>query len=218
MNERVKEMTNNATVLNTHGQELRSMRDSVNNLGIRMNEVMEQNKEIRCAIGEMKKQLQEEFSQINEENAEFPVKKTLIAQNVWYRDDEDLNKVAVTLIHKALNLPNIKIVRTARKSGKNTGKGLVKIELETSDMVMEVLKCKQLLKQSEVAEIRDVYLQQLKREDILKMERNVDLILRDTGVRNDYIRLPLGHLVRKENYRGQPKGRGRGVYYTRGRG
>ena len=52
------------------------------------------------------------------------------------------------------------------------------------------------------------------------MERNVDLILRDMGVRDDYARLASGHLVRRDEFRGG-RGRGTGIWGrggNRGRG
>ena len=127
-------------------------------------------------------------------DVDFAPKKTLVAQNVWYKEDEDLYKVVATIIHKVLNLPNISIVNTVRKSGWESGAGLIKKEVESAEQVKEVLKQKRLLKDNPVSEIRDIFLRQSKKEEVLLMERNQDVILREMGVRESYIRLPSGHL------------------------
>ena len=127
-------------------------------------------------------------------DVDFAPKKTLVAQNVWYKEDEDLYKVVATIIHKVLNLPNISIVNTVRKSGWESGAGLIKIEVESAEQVKEVLKQKRLLKDNPVSEIRDIFLRQSKKEEVLLMERNQDVILREMGVRESYIRLSSGHL------------------------
>ena len=44
-----------------------------------------------------------------------------------------------------------------------------------------------------------MYLRQSKKEEQLVMERNEDVILKEMGVRHDYVRLSLGHLVPKRH-------------------
>ena len=78
---------------------------------------------------------------------EFPIAKTLIAQDVWYKEGEDLDKVCSTIINKALDLPMVKIIRCERKNGWEKGSGLVKIELENSSDIKTVLKKKSELKE-----------------------------------------------------------------------
>ena len=79
----------------------------------------------------------------------------------------------------------------------------------------KVLSRKKDLKDVPVEEIRKVYLQQSRKEEVLMMERNLDLVLGDMGIRDEYINLPSGHLVRKESY-GAPRGRGGCVHGCRG--
>ena len=137
----------------------------------------------------------------------------MVAQNVWYREGEDLNKVANTLIYKALGMSDdIKIVRVLRKSGKNTRSGLIKIELDSENSVKAVLEQKAELGKSEVREIHEVFLQRSKPEETLVMERNIDLILRDMGVHDDYVRVSSGHLVNKSSLKGSTNGGARGGY------
>ena len=138
-------------------------------------------------------------------------------QNVWYHQDEDLPKVCSTIIHEALNLLEIKIVQCEHKSGWETGTGLVKIELESNNEVKMILKKKQELRNSQVKELSDVFLRQSKKEEVLLMERNLDLVMRDMGVCENYVCVSSGHLVRRDCLNanqqwggGPPRSQGRG--------
>ena len=133
-------------------------------------------------------------------STEFSVKSTIIAQKVWYQEGEDLDKVAKTIIHKALSLPKIGIVCTARINGCETGSGIVKIELLSPEDAKKVLQNKRELKNNPVKEIHDIYLRHSKKDEVRLMEHNVDLILREMGVHDDYVHLPSGHLVKKAEY------------------
>ena len=130
----------------------------------------------------------------------FPVKTTLVAQNVWYSEGENLEEKASLIIHKALNFPQIATKRVECKSGWKTGSGLIKIELHIQKDLKRVLGRKKELRQSTIDEIKRIFLRQSKREEVLLMEKNLDLVLRDMGVCDEYVRLSLGHLVRKENF------------------
>ena len=151
----------------------------------------------------------------------FPVNRTIVAQNVKFEENEDLSNVAGDIIHNALELPNIVILRTQRKSGWEKGAGLIKIELETNEAVKEVLKHKRKLKKATGEYMQSIFLRQSKKEEVLVHERNEDLIMRNLGIRKNYIRLPSGHLAMKEKYpqsgvaNGGSQGQGGG---RRGRG
>ena len=90
--------------------------------------------------------------------------------------------------------------------GRAKGKGLVKIELENKDTVSAVLRHKNMLNESEVCEICEIYLHKSKKEEVLMMEHNVDLILCEVGVHDDFVRLPSGYLKKKSenNFHGIP--------------
>ena len=62
---------------------------------------------------------------------------------MWCKKDENLDDVASTIIHKALCLSDIKIVKVIHKSGLEAGSGLLKIELANADDIKKVLKEKQ---------------------------------------------------------------------------
>ena len=60
---------------------------------------------------------------------EFPTKKTLVATGVRCYENEDLEDLAKTLIHRELKLSHVAIIRTKRMNTWQNGKGLIKIEL-----------------------------------------------------------------------------------------
>ena len=133
-------------------------------------------------------------------NVKFPVKKTVVAQGVWYEENEDFFKVASTIINKSLELADVTVVNVERKSGWESGAGLLKIELKSADEVKKVLKNKKQFKTVPAKEMRAIYLRQSKKEEVLLMERNQDFILRELGKRDGVVRLLSGHLVRHNNF------------------
>ena len=112
---------------------------------------------------------------------------TIVTQNVWCEEEEDLNKIASAIVNKGLKLPRIKIKNVMRKSRWESGSGLLKIELESESDVKEILKNKKMLKDVPVPEIRDVFLRPSKKEKVLLMEHNQDFILGELGKRDDYV-------------------------------
>ena len=191
--EQTREMSNNAQVLNTHSTDLRNIKSELGRVDTKLNNI-EQEK-IQSPLKIMKAQLDATL-----EPGTFPVKTTLVAQNVWNSEGENLEEKASLIIHKALNLPQIATKRVEHKSGWKTGSGLVKIELHSQEDLKRVLGRKKELKQSTIDEINRIFLRQSKREEVLLMEKNLDLVLQDMGVRNEYVWLSSGHLVCKENF------------------
>ena len=120
-------------------------------------------------------------------------------------------KIAETIIHKALDLTAVKILRCERKSGKQTGSGLIKIELERPEDLKRVLKVKKELKNTPVKEMQDIYLRQAKKSEQLVLEQNMNIILCDMGMQHDYRRLPSGHLVHREQGEFAPRSYHRGA-------
>ena len=107
---------------------------------------------------------------------DFPVKKTIVGQKVWFQEGENLEKVAELIIHKTLELPEIQIVKVERKSGQETGSGLIKIELQDASDVRKVLRNKRKLKQAKAKELREIFLRQSKSDEMLVSEQNQDVI------------------------------------------
>ena len=115
-------------------------------------------------------------------NTEFPVNRTIVAQNVWCDEEEDLLKKAKVIINKTLKLPEVVIVRVVRKSGWEHGQGLIKIEVRDASDVRKILKEKKLLRAAPAKELRRIFLRQSKKEEVLIMECNLDWLMYDIGV------------------------------------
>ena len=149
-------------------------------------------------INDLKKQIEETFGEM-----EYPVKHTIVAQHVWYEEGENLSEIASEIIHNNLELPNVIIVRCERKSGWDSGHGLIKVEVESEDQLKQVLKNKRKLRKSTNDNMKNIYLRQSKNQEILAIEWNQDLILQEMGIRKNYVRLPSGHLtIKKEQNSG----------------
>ena len=156
--ERGKEISSNVQVLKSHGAEIRGLKEDSRQVRQRCEELREEQLKVSVPLNEIRQKVESTLSSI-----EFPIKRTLIAQNIWYKEGEDLMQIVKTIIHKALGLPEVPIHRTERKSGQKTGSGLIKIELASKDDVRKVLSRKKDLKDVPVQEIRKVYLQQSRR-------------------------------------------------------
>ena len=82
---------------------------------------------------------------------------------------------------------HVKFTKVLQKSRQESGSGLIKIELTSTEDVKMVLKEKRRLKTAPAKELHDIYLCQSKSEESLVAERNQDVILREMGVRDEYI-------------------------------
>ena len=193
--DRAREINNHAGVLKNHAADIKTVKENQKSLEMKISHM---NNEQERLIGKL-------ADHTEDVPTEYPIKSTIVAQKVWYRENEDLMKVALTIIHKGLRLQpaDAQIVRVMRKSGQQTGSGLLKIELSSPDAVKLVLKHKSELKNNEVKELHDVYLRQSKCEETLIAKWNIDMVLRDMGVRDDYVRLASGHLVKKSEFIGR---------------
>ena len=172
LKERAKESAQNLTLLKMNLMQVKYVSDGLTSLRMKVDLLEEKQKDINKPLEELKTKIEDKLGHI-----EFPVKNTIVGQNMWYKEDENLEAVASLIINKTLELEDIKIVRVMRKSGWKNGSGLIKIELESSNAVKAVLKNKSKLKQSHAEELRNIYLRQSKKEEVLTMERNEDLIM-----------------------------------------
>ena len=144
-----RELSNNAQVLNTHSNDLRSIKSELGRVDTKLNNIAAEQEKIQSPLKIMKAQLDTTL-----EPGTFPVKTTLVAQNVWYSEGENLEEKALLIIHKALNFPQIATKRVECKSGWKTGSGLIKIELHIQEDLKRVLGRKKELRQSTIDEIK----------------------------------------------------------------
>ena len=201
-------------IVKVHGSQLKNINEMLKGVNNRIDMALEEQQKLNALIQNMKMKMDEALGAVD-----FPVKKMLVCQNVWHKQDEDLMKVAKLIVNTTLELPDIKILNVECKSGFKGNAGLVKIEIESENVVKEVLRQKRKLKNAPAKELREVFLRKSKSQEALVSERNQDIILQEIGIRNEYIRLPTGHLTKKSNRYGNTGGRGsRGGCGGRGAG
>ena len=188
--ERTREQTQNLQLIKNQSSQIKNVTDGLKTIRNQVDKLEEAHKQVDAPMKELKGEVESMLG-----NVEFPVKRTIVAQHVWYKEGEDLFAVADLIVKKTLELDEITICNVAHKSGWESGSGLLKIELSSPDEVKQVLQNKSKLKKARAAELRNVFLRQSKKEEVLLLERNEDTILREMGVRDNFIRLSSGHLA-----------------------
>ena len=140
LNDKMKEILNVVQKTRTQSEELKNVKMGISQTQCEIKELQDQHAAMKIPVMEIKTQIEMVTGSI-----EYPVNRTVVAQRVWCEENEDIEKVARTIINKALNLPDVCIVRAIRKSGKPNGTGLIKIELQTEADVETVLWAKKIL-------------------------------------------------------------------------
>ena len=207
-----REGASNVQLLKTHGDQLKSLDNSVKGINSRIDTVIEEHKQMAAPMENLRSKVENALGEID-----FPVNKTIVAQNVWYTEGENLDKIVELIVNTTLELPDVTVRKIERKSGFEKGSGLLKIELGSENDVKKVLKNKRKLMGARAPELIDIYLRNSKSNEVLLAEKNQDTILREMGVRNAYVRLPTGYLAKKSN-RYQSGGRDNGRQQGRSRG
>ena len=147
------EMSNTAKLIRNNSNEIKGLKDGVKQIDDKMSTLTRDQENKKSPIRRITSKME-----TGEPYEEFPVQRTIVAQHVWCTEGEDVDKIASTIVHKALELPHIRIVRTLRKSGKPGGSGLIKIKLNSKDEVHEVLKVKAKLWCCNVKELKSIFL------------------------------------------------------------
>ena len=194
--EHKKEISSNVRLLKSHGKDINILKDDLKKVCKEVNVVVENNRKQKAPLAALSTKIESMVGAI-----EYPVKHTVVGQRVRFNENEDIMEVAKKLVNDALGLSDVSVVRAVRKSGWNSKDklGLIKIELENSDAMKMVLRNKKKLKDHPESDYQKIFLRQSKPEQGLTMERNEDLILREMGVHDDYVRLAMGHLVHKDH-------------------
>ncbi len=150
---------------------------------------------------------------------EFPYSRTIVAYNVPYEEDENIEWKAKSLIHNILALPGIEVVRAKRKGLTEESLGIVKIELHSTHAVTVVLENKRLLMENEDSVISGIFIRQSQPEEVRRAIRNTNIMLREFDVDGKFRTNVKGDIVPRSrgNYRGQ-RGRGNRGRGGRGRG
>ncbi len=150
---------------------------------------------------------------------EFPYSRTIVAYNIPYEEDENIEWKAKSLVHNILALPGIEVVRAKRKGLTEESLGIVKIELHSTHAVTVVLENKRLLMEHEDSVISGIFIRQSQPEEVRRAIRNTNIMLREFDVDGKFRTNVKGDIVPRSrgNYRGQ-RGRGNRGRGGRGRG
>ena len=127
MNDRKKEISNNVHVLKCHYSDIKQLSKDV--------------RENKQAVEKLEKPMKEMKQQLKRVtgDTEYPVQCTVVAQWVWYEENENILDVTKLIVNETLNLNQVNVIRAERKSGQHTGSGLVKIEVGSEDEVKLIL-------------------------------------------------------------------------------
>ena len=143
LSDQKREITNSIAMSKKQADEIKKNKEGINATQITVNTLEGKNQGIETLVSEIRTKVEQELGEVT-----FPVESMVVTQSVWYKEQEDLEKVSSTIIHKALELPEVKIIRCEWKSRQETGSGLVKIQLADSSDVRKVLQKKKKLKES----------------------------------------------------------------------
>lgn len=168
---------------------------------------MKQNEEALQAITERLSSLEEANSNLNTKLSDvcaavdingtdaFPHYRSLMAYSVLLKGKMSPEDAASLIIHDALGLEDITIVRVLDMGKNEQGKNTLKILLSSGAECVRVLKKKNKLGQTNVEDIRNIWLQQSKTNEQRTMERNCGVILRNSELRKKFRQDRYGRIV-----------------------
>ena len=111
---------------------------------------------------------------------EFPYSRTLVALRVPYEDDENLMDKALDLLEIGLGFEGIPIVRVMRTPFRDHP-GVVKIELESESIKIDVLRAKQVLRNAPEDWMKRVFIRSSKSHVERLIEANFRTVLNNMG-------------------------------------
>ena len=131
-----EELKPNTQAIKKHDKQITTLDENFKGIMAKVDELFSNRERLAAPLENLKSKVESALGEVN-----FPVKKTIVAQNVWFDEDEDLGKKVELIINRTLELPDIKIVNIERKSSFK-GVGLVRVELESNEHLKAVLKNK----------------------------------------------------------------------------
>ena len=102
---------------------------------------------------------------------EFDPQVTIVAQGLPVSPNEDMITQAKTLVNRALNEPDVPVIRATRLPSRNNRPGLVKIEVDSLDSKLKLLRKKFELKETE--NYKNVFLRSSKSHTERLLEINI---------------------------------------------
>ena len=123
---------------------------------------------------------------------------TVIVTGLRYAPDEDVMNKATSLIHEGLELSHVRIVNATRTPFRGDKPGIVKIQLNSVDDKIRVLREKRRLLNDD--RYKNVFIRGSQSHEERLLQLNTDVILREMGIENRYRRTGSGRLVPKDDY------------------
>lgn len=174
------------TDLKDHGKKCRAA------LHERLNDVEEKSKELEGLLNSLSETIKPT------EHEEFPTKKTVVARFVKQPDGVDLQDIAEILIHEGMGLDHVKVQKVQSMSKDEDNIGTIKILLESSADLSEVLKAKTKLNEyDEDPDMQNVRVRQSKSHEQFVFEQNTDTILKALNEYGSFYRDARGFLHKK---------------------
>lgn len=189
----------------------------------RLNDVEEKSKELEGLLNSISTSLKPEYFD------DFPVDRTIVARFVRQPENVEVEEIAQAIIHDALELTTVNIVKVQSMSRDENHLGTLKILLESKKDLSEVLRHKNKLNDYDSdPEIQNIQIRKSKTQEQFVFEQNTDEILKAINEYGSYYRDARGFLVKKggqgERSRGETHAqnsdprRGGSSGRTRGRG
>lgn len=126
----------------------------------------------------------------------YPVRRSIVAMQVWINSDETPQSVAELVINDVLNLREVKVVRAETVDTYPDGNCTIKILLDSAASVKAVLEAKIALGSCDNKNIRSIWIQRSKTNEQRMLERNCALLLREVDKVGKFRQNGQGRIVR----------------------
>lgn len=126
----------------------------------------------------------------------YPVKKSIVAMQVWINAEETPLSVAKLIIGDVLNLPEVGVVCAEVVDEYEDGKCTIKILLDSAASVKRVLEAKIQLRTCDDKDIRAIWIRRSKTTEQRMLEKNCALLLREVDKVGKYRQNDQGRIVR----------------------
>lgn len=144
----------------------------------------------------------------------FDYSTTIVATKVPYDAREDVKAKAENLVRRGLQSPNVRIVNAMRTPLRQGRPGILKIELESEQTKIDLLRKKQMLKDDPTGEFKHVFIRSSKPHAERLMEQNTLQLLNMTPGGDAFRIAGNGRIVKKDARTGQENARLHGASST----
>ena len=197
-------------------KEIKTERDNVTNLRTTITQQAEELTKMTAELEKMKQKVSILESQPGLADTAFPTDRTLVMQHVRYHSGEDLKKVVRAVLREGMLLNDIKIIDCMRMKIHENGKGLVKVQLESPDVLKRCTTAGKNLNKSEEEDLRCIYVRGSMTKAELAMDRGNRTLIRHLGLQHELKTTSWGQIVpnrsnraNRSNWRSESSGSNR---------